>query len=429
MNSIITFLIGNVLLVTVATALLYVTYRLLFSNTNRFGAMRAFLICSLVFAFVLPFLKFNLSPRTPQSVAVTQNLIGFFTKQDVSANDIVMLDEVTVATTHKIWGVIGWTYGAGVLLFALLFLYKLLKIGYLYISCPRKRKDGCTIVYTHRNHISFSFFNSIFLPEGESSDVILRHEKSHIQHRHSWDVVFVELLTIFQWFNPIIRLYKSELQSIHEFIADKDVLCGGAPKSDYMMLILQQCTAGNFSTISNNFSFNLTKKRFQMMTQESKTKGMFWRILGIVPIAALLLVVNGNAAANELSSREQLNSSEPQSEIVSPTPTQVTEPITQEPETLASYPGGQSALATFISENIKYPEDAKKNNIKGTVYVSFVVDADGSITDITVKQGIGHGCDEEAVRVVKMMPKWNPATQNSKAVRCHYMLPIKFILR
>jgi len=97
-------------------------------------------------------------------------------------------------------------------------------------------------------------------------------------------------------------------------------------------------------------------------------------------------------------------------------------------EDMPAYVGGQEAMMSFLAGNIKYPEAAMKKDIQGKVYVTFVVEADGSVTNVKVLRGIGSGCDEEAVRVVKMMPKWNPGKQAGKAVRVQYNLPIRFAL-
>ncbi len=94
-----------------------------------------------------------------------------------------------------------------------------------------------------------------------------------------------------------------------------------------------------------------------------------------------------------------------------------------------SFPGGDEARIRFLSENIKYPESAKEISIQGRVYVTFVVETDGSISNITILRGIGGGCDEEAVRVVSMMPRWEPGRQRGKAVRVQFNLPIKFTLQ
>jgi len=98
-------------------------------------------------------------------------------------------------------------------------------------------------------------------------------------------------------------------------------------------------------------------------------------------------------------------------------------------EKMPEFPGGTEQLFRYLGKNIEYPPMAKDAGIKGKVYVTFVVDKDGSIKDVKVLRGIGGGCDEEAIRVVKGMPKWNPGKQRGKAVRVQYNLPINFILK
>jgi periplasmic protein TonB len=93
------------------------------------------------------------------------------------------------------------------------------------------------------------------------------------------------------------------------------------------------------------------------------------------------------------------------------------------------YPGGEEARIAYLQQNIKYPEEAKELGIQGKVFVTFVVEVDGSITDVRVLRGIGGGCDEEAIRVVKSMPKWVPGKQRGVPVRVQFNLPIKFTLQ
>lgn len=98
-------------------------------------------------------------------------------------------------------------------------------------------------------------------------------------------------------------------------------------------------------------------------------------------------------------------------------------------EQMPDFPGGVEELYRFLGKNMKYPAMAKDAGIKGRVYVNFVVYEDGSIKDVKVLRGIGGGCDEEAVRVVKSMPKWKAGKQRGKAVRVSYNLPINFTLK
>jgi protein TonB len=82
----------------------------------------------------------------------------------------------------------------------------------------------------------------------------------------------------------------------------------------------------------------------------------------------------------------------------------------------------------FLQDNIKYPQMARESGIQGTVYVTFVVERNGNVTDVKILRGIGGGCDEEAVRVVQNMPKWEPGKQRGKPVRVQFNMPIKFTL-
>jgi periplasmic protein TonB len=97
-------------------------------------------------------------------------------------------------------------------------------------------------------------------------------------------------------------------------------------------------------------------------------------------------------------------------------------------EQMPEYKDGVGAMYRFFSENIKYPPIARENGIEGTVFVGFVVNKDGAIRDVVVKRGIGGGCNEEAVRVVAMMPKWREGRQNGKSVSVAFTVPIKFKL-
>lgn len=99
------------------------------------------------------------------------------------------------------------------------------------------------------------------------------------------------------------------------------------------------------------------------------------------------------------------------------------------PEVDAEYPGGYEALMRFMAENIKYPKLAKESGISGKVYVTFVVEKDGSIGHVKIAREIGGGCGAEAVRVIKSMPKWTPGKQNGRPVRTSYTIPVNFELR
>jgi len=93
-----------------------------------------------------------------------------------------------------------------------------------------------------------------------------------------------------------------------------------------------------------------------------------------------------------------------------------------------SFPGGEAARLKYFGQNIKYPQEAREMNIQGTVYVGFVVEPNGSISNIKILRGIGGGCDEEAMRMVSGMPDWNPGKQRGRAVRVQFNLGVRFTL-
>ena len=93
-----------------------------------------------------------------------------------------------------------------------------------------------------------------------------------------------------------------------------------------------------------------------------------------------------------------------------------------------SFPGGEEARIRYLQENLRYPQMAREAGIQGTVFVTFVVERDGSVTDVRVIRGIGGGCDEEAIRVVRNMPRWTPGRQRGQPVRVQFNMPIRFVL-
>jgi protein TonB len=111
-------------------------------------------------------------------------------------------------------------------------------------------------------------------------------------------------------------------------------------------------------------------------------------------------------------------------QVVEENPNQIFTAVEQQPV----FPGGDAGFNKYLSKNIRYPAIARENNVQGRVIVQFVVERDGSLTDIKVVRGIGSGCDEEAMRALKASPKWKPGIQNGRPVRVQYSVPVAFAL-
>ena len=506
----------NIISIAIAIAVLWVAYRVLFINSNRLTFNRAFLIIALGFSLILPAAGIMIGRNTPQIVSYKQSLFqGFMldevvitaegvtinTPAEAAATDTGAVSSDKVEKAHfSIMVFLGFIWQIGFLMALFIFLFKLGKILFIIIRSPKKKMPGYTAVFTGKEHGSYSFFNHAFFPDENVSDEILRHEMSHIKHHHSIDILFVELIMIIQWFNPFIYLYKRELQSLHEYMADRDVVATGIDKQNYMMLILQQCTAVDFSNMSNNFSFLLTKKRIKMITQSKKAKGVVIKALLTLPLFALLLFANCTSNGQSKATSEQTAGNKEmttiklseESYISFPNPMPVTidgkeysldinsvkkdrtfklgdhkiyvknnnderksysatidgkpfdlatiinmvtdtteaakddDEVFNQVDVMPEYPGGMNAMFEFIQKNVKYPESAKEKGIEGKVYVQFVVEKDGSLSSFNIARGVCEEIDAEAIRVLKMMPKWKPGTENGKPVRVQYMMPFNF---
>ena len=271
----------------------------------------------------------------------------------------------------------------------------------------------------------YSFFNQIVVGMRGLSDeelrCILAHESHHVRQGHSFDLLFARMLCCMAWFNPFVWLMLRELRAVQEFQADAASL-GACGREDYLHLLYRQVTGTGYGHITNNFQSINIKKRIVMMNAKKSRFGA-WKVLAVLPVAALLMAVGSKPAENQGGGRTQGYT--PTEELVAVDDTTVFNIVEVAPE----FPGGMDALYKYLSENLHYPEQAMENGIQGRVYIRFVIEIDGRVTNAKVVRGIGGGCDEEALRVVNAMPKWTPGKQHDKAVRVWYNLPINFKLQ
>ena len=160
------------------------------------------------------------------------------------------------------------------------------------------------------------------------------------------------------------------------------------------------------------------------MMNKTKTRFGAWKVLAALPVAALLLMVGCKPAANT-NADDTFQVVNVVDDDITDSADSIYEVVEVDPE----FPGGIESLYKYLAENIKYPEQAKKDGIEGRVFVRFVVEPNGTVSNTEVLRGIGGGCDEEALRVVGSMPRWTPGTVGGKAVRVHFNLPIVFKLQ
>lgn len=393
-------------------------------------------------------------------------------------------------------------------------LYRLLRFipsGCLWTD----RHDGVTI-YCHAGELgAFSWMRSIVVGEADSApdSSVMLHEMAHVRHGHSWDALLVALVEVLQWFNPCIWMLDISLREIHEYEADDAVLRRGITARNYQLLLIKNAVRGSRYAFANAFNHSLLKKRITMMMKKKSSKWARMRLLYVVPATMIVLGafashrfvsqttslgdVGGTPAPHvdvvepssspkatdvdqsDLMEKENVANVEQENAIpdVKPEATDVQMPISilpdtgvvgtangkqvyDAPEVMPEYPGGVSALLTFLQQNVRYPKIAQEYGVQGRYVVGFCVSPEGKITDVEIARkpegealadivvnSYSNTADslevskrinqakareamaEEALRVVKAMPDWKPGMVGGKPVNCHYNLPIVFKLQ
>jgi TonB family protein len=294
----------------------------------------------------------------------------------------------------------------------------------------------------------------------EEAEEIIRHEQNHLKQNHFLDIIFIEIVKSFQWFNPVVYLFNRSLRSIHEYQADQYCLRSGMPVVNYQSLILSQVFNSGVFHLTNSFSNpSLIKKRMIMMTKKRTSVLANVKILMVVPVTAIVFLVISayrempDTSAKQIAPGTIQGSSllESNSELMPPPPPPPPSPISSNPsgdlqtskaksangpdevpysspEEMPSFPGGEAALMNYIGKNIRYPESAKEKNIQGKVIVRFCVTSEGGISMISVKKSVSPELDAEGMRVVSTLPAFKPGKQGGKVVPVWYMVPISFKL-
>ncbi|MBV8250998.1 MAG: TonB family protein [Chitinophaga sp.] len=286
---------------------------------------------------------------------------------------------------------------------------------------PQEPIQDYVLVALDKPASPFSFFSWIFWHHNtplydEQGKRMLQHELVHVRQQHSFDKIWMNIISAVCWFNPIFYLTKKELALVHEFIADKHA--AGKEISGYAEAILQNAFQSKQFAITNDFFYPPIKRRILMLTQFQKDRFSYLRRVMILPVAGIIFCSFAFVAAAKQA----------------PMPVAAGVTTTTHhgyPEKPAIFPGGENALEAFLIKNLKYPKTAIDNKISGTVMVHFTVDANGKITNArttTGKPQISKELDEEALRVVNSMPNWLPAEQNHKGVSSEIALPITFLL-
>ena len=532
-------------------ALFYLFYRLLLSKETFHRFNRVALLCLLVLSCVVPLIEVG-------SEGANEINRQFLSWEEMLLMSELQTGEVAEAETVLSWGwkeVLLLVYLIGIVFFLVRTLWSLARMFGLLDGCKKERLEGGIYLFVHEKEIApFSWMKFIVLSKKdceEGGEAILTHERAHIHHLHSWDLLLADVCVFFQWFNPAAWLLKQELQNIHEYEADEWVINQGIDAKRYQLLLIKKAVGTRLYSMANNLNHSSLKKRITMMIKKKSNPWARLKYLYILPLAAAsvaafarpeisnsfeeissvkvsdlasimkadgeksvenlsqkkvkvagkvieekngkpvtgasiiirgttngtlaidgkfsieanegdvlvvsfiglqtqsVIVPKGGSESMVVSMKEEVQNLEemvivgyaPQDDgVIQVTSVKKEEEtpalkadeeqvVFQVVEEMPSFPGGMNECMMFLAKNMKYPVAAQQAKIEGRVIVQFVVDRDGSIKDAQVVRSVSPELDAEAVRVIGLMPKWNPGKQRGKAVAVKYTMPIMFRLQ
>jgi TonB family protein len=414
---------------SLALLMLYLVYVLLLSRQTCFGFNRFYLLSALFFSFVIPFMELPTWPAEP----VLQINTTAIALQPVTSAEVKTYD-------YGIW--LYGIYAGGLLIAGIICCRQFLKL-YTFIyshSTGTYYWENIKIIPTHGEMATFSFLHYILYDNSQpftpaEKEVIFRHEQAHLLQKHSFDILFIKLISIIFWFNPLLYFYKNALESTHEYLADAQVL-KNEDADKYTTLLVQQVFCKTGFSFGNFFHLHksLTLKRITMM-KKTKNRSALTRPLLTIPLVCALALIFASNQSVSLPKNSAIGSPDKGAEGAHRNLTLRSLPAVQDTiddkiftfvEQNAAFPGGDVALNKFIKENLKYPAEAKTAGTQGLVVAQFVVDKKGKIKDVKVVKSLSPETDAETIRVIKLMPDFAPARQNGKPVSFRYTMPVRF---
>ena len=329
---------------------------------------------------------------------------------------------------------------------------------------------GAVAPYSWLHHIVISLEDY----EKNGHEIIL-HEKGHIHNLHSFDILLLTLVEMLQWWNPLVYMLGMSLRDVHEYEADDYVLHQGVSLRDYQNLLIRKAVGASSYTFANNFNHSLTKKRITMMCKKKSNPWMRSKALYAVPMVAIALsafatpaFVNpiekdmesgGTSSLTEGKVTNNFPIGQTDQQKKKGTAKMKGDKVLDTCDKLPEFEGGQEQLMKLLQANVRYPETAQSMGVQGRIVVKFIVEKDGSVSDVKVcKKDITpslesatvityadeedkpkpteeelrkatKALEEETIRVARLTSgKWTPGEQDGQKVRVKFSLPLTFRL-
>ena len=403
-----------------ALALLYTCTMPLLEKETFHRLNRIIILGCLILSFIVPFIHFT-GGTNP-----TVNMV----RQAVQLPEIMIDGNGSEQSTWNLANIMICIYIIGVVAIFTMTVVQTASLILRLRKCEQIADNrGNIIVLTDYAISPFCFFHYIVMSHDDYTNnrgFILTHEQEHIRLHHYIDLVVLQLATIIQWFNPFVWLIGKNLKAIHEFEVDEAVLNKGIDATKYQQFLVIKAVGNRLQPFANNLNKESLKRRIIMMNQKKSNKWMMLKALFVIPVATLAVSVFANTtnmsnmakAANTTANSISTNNMQTK---------QSDSKVFVAVEVMPKFKGGNKALMEYLMMNVKYPESAAKAKQQGRAVVGFVVRKDGTVSDVYIVKSTGYDVlDNEAMRVVKSMPTWEPGKQKGKPVDVKYFVPITF---
>ena len=294
----------------IALVAFYIFYRLLLSKETFHRFNRIVLLGTAAMAFVLPL------------CVITVNKTVVLPAMTPVETIVETVGEVVTGTAtvpqEPIWPtILMGIFLIGALGVVLMTVVSIIKVKSIINSGEHQTLvSGETLVITENGTAPFSWMKYIVLSREDYESgysQILTHEKAHIALRHSWDLLFVDLITVLQWFNPVIWMLKSDLRALHEFEADDAVLRSGANIKEYQYLLIKKAVSKSGYSVANSFNHSTLKARITMMLNKKSSRMSAWKALYVLPLVGISL-----AATAETKVDYQYEGQQPEAVVDTP---------------------------------------------------------------------------------------------------------------
>ena len=417
-------------------AIFYAFYLLVMRKTSLFRFNRVVLLVGTVVCHLLPLLRL----RTV--------IVPDFSSIQVGELQMVGVGAEEAAAAPFPWLLALYLAGAASVVAAS--LLSIARTRRIIRSGSPEPCEGCRLTLLDRDVPSFSWGRKVVMSrqDYEKYPAILRHELQHIHAHHSLDVLLMTAVNTIHWFNPLAWIARAELRLLHEYEADEGLIQQGIDATSYQLLLVRKAVGEQRFSLANGFNHAKLKQRIAMMHKKPTSGWMRLAYVALLPLLAgtMFLCNPARAEIRPVSSKTVTVAEMPaiaETPVVTETPVVAETPVAQNPpseegpipfsmvEVKPSFQGGDAnTFSKWVSANLVYPEEERLAEHKGRVMVQFVVNTDGSVSDVKVMRSTGYeALDQEAVRVISSSPNWVPGKRKGQDVPVSYMFPVIFQLR